>query len=67
MKLKKKKLAIDELKKAKALFLSQLMELDKKIREAESRGWMKKVEKLNRSKKDLQEKISQCDYFISAL
>lgn len=67
MKLKKKKLAIDELKKAKALFLSQLMELDKKIREAESRGWMKKVEKLNRSKKDFQEKISQCDYFISAL
>lgn len=67
LKLKKKKLAKNELEKAQALFLLQINEMDKKIKVAEEKGLTKKLERLNRRKKDIQEKISQCNLLLNGL
>lgn len=67
LKLKKKKLAKNELEIAQALFLLQINEIDKKIKVAEEKGWTKKLEKLNRRKKEIQEKISLCNFLINGL
>ncbi len=66
IKLKKEASARAELKKAKKLFLLQLSEIDKKIKEAQRKGKPKKVERLSKEKEELEKKISQCEYILSS-
>ncbi len=67
IKLKNKGMAKRELKRAKELFFYQIDEIDRKINDLKVKGWLKKIEKLEKKKKDLQEKLFSCETFLKKL
>ncbi len=67
LKLKNKGMTKQELKKAMEIFIFQIKEIDKKINDSKEKGWLKKVEKLNKRKEDLQKKLFECETLFKKL